>query len=211
MCKEQTDANLDEYFFFDLYLNNNEIITRKGYELYAEEKGIYANRIYDVLKNRFDKLYQINITDFTSDIGISSEVISEIYNLIDKNMDGKKYIPLSDLKKNGDLFRMPRIEYSWNEYLLRSVLIKNPSDKYIIIDIPGPMLYTEKGILVRKDLNIKNYIDFLVYVYNENNYYLIDNVNQLYKELQSKGLISDTLPNDFRKIVVDDYGRLRRC
>ena len=44
-----------------------------------------------------------------------------------------------------------------------------------------------------------------------NNYYLIDNVNQLYKELQSKGLISDTLPNDFRKIVVDDYGRLRRC
>ena len=106
---------------------------------------------------------------------------------------------------------MPRIEYSWNEYLLRSVLIKNPIDKYIIIDIPGPMLYTEKGILVRKDLNINNYIDFLVYVYNENNYYLIDNVNQLYKELQSKGLISDTLPNDFRKIVVDDYGRLRRC
>lgn len=211
VCKEQTDANLDEYFFFDLYLNNNDIITRKGYELYAEEKGIYANRIYDVLKNRFDKLYQINITDFTSDIGISSEVISEIYNLIDRNMDGKKYIPLSDLKKNGDLFRMPRIEYSWNEYLLRSVLIKNPSDKYIIIDIPGPMLYTEKGILVRKDLNIKNYIDFLVYVYNEKNYYLIDNVNQLYKELQSKGLISDTLPNDFRKIVVDDYGRLRRC
>ena len=62
-----------------------------------------------------------------------------------------------------------------------------------------------------RNLNIKNYIDFLVYVYNENNYYLIDNVNQLYKELQSKGLISDTLPNDFRKIVVDDYGRLRRC
>ncbi len=211
VCKEQTDANLDEYFFFDLYIAKNNVITRKGFESYAEEKGIYANRIYDVLKNRFDKLYQINITDFTDDIKITNEDISKIYSLLDKNMEGKEYIALSDLKKNGDLFRMPNIEYSWNEYLLRTILLKKPNDKYIIIDIPGPMLYTEKGILVRKELNINNYIDFLVYVYKENNYYLIDNVNQLYKELQSKGLISDTLPNDFRKIVIDDYGRLRRC
>ncbi len=211
VCKEKTDNTLDEDFFFDLYTDKNVTITRNGFEKYAEEKGIYANRIYDVLKNRFNELYQINISDFRKNINITSKAISDIYSIIDKNIEGKDYVPLSDLKKNGDLYKMPDIELSWNEYLLRSILLKNPNDKYIIIDIPGLMLYTEKGIIVRKELTVDNYIDFLVHVYNENKYYLFDSVNQLYKEFQAKGLIGDTLPNEFRKIVTDEYGRLRRC
>lgn len=211
VCKEKTEACLDEYFFFELYLKEKGVITRKGFESFAEEKGIYANRVYDVLKSRFDDLYQINITDFTKEINISESVVSTIYSIIDNNMEGKSYLPLSELKKNGDLYKMPNINYSWNEYLLRSILKKNMSSNYKMIDIPGSVLFNEKGILIKKNVDVDNYIDFLVYVYREKKYYLSESVNQVFKELQSSGLVSDTLPNEFRKRIVDEYGRLMRC
>lgn len=211
ICKNKTDKDLDEYFFFNLYLEKNNIITRKGFEAYAEEKGIVSNRIYDVLRNKFEELYQINITDFTKAIKISSKDISDVYKIIDKNLDGKQYLPLSELKKNGDLYKMPSINYSWNEYLLRSILIKNLDEKYVMIDIPGAIMFNKKGILVKKELNITDYIDFLVYVYKEKDFYSLESVNQLFKELQSLGLVSDTFPNELRKRIVDEYGRLIRC
>ena len=80
-----------------------------------------------------------------------------------------------------------------------------------MVDIPSAMLFNEKGILIRKELNINNYIDFLVYVYKEKNYYTLESVNRVYKELQSTGLVSDTLPYEFKKKIVDEYGRLMRC
>ena len=211
MCKNETRENLDEYFFFNLYLENNNVITRKGFETFAEEKGIISSRIYDVLRNKFEELYQINISDFTKTIKITIENISAIYKIIDKNFEGKQYLPLSELKKNGDLYKMPSINYSWNEYLLRTILIKNLPEKYVMIDIPGAILFNKKGILIKKELGITDYIDFLVYVYKQKNFYSLESVNQLLKELQSLGLVNDTFPNELRKRIVDEYGRLIRC
>lgn len=211
ICKEKTDDELNEYFFFELYLKEKRIITRKGFEAFAEEKGISANRVYDVLKSRLEGLYQLNITDFARNLTVSTDDLSKIYEIIDKNIEGREYLPLSDLKKNGDLYRMPKIEYPWNEYILRSILIKRPNLTYRIIDIPGLVLFSEKGIVIKSELKISNYIELLMYVYRKNNYYLLENANQVFKELQLSGLVSDTLPNEFKKRIVDEYGRLMRC
>ena len=144
-------------------------------------------------------------------IEITNENIEDIYEIIDKNINNKKYLLLSDLKKNGDIFRMPNLGFSWNEYLLRTILLKNTKENYIMIDVPGAQLFTERGILVKKELEIDNYIDFLKYVYMENRYYELESVNQLYKTLQANGLINETFPAEFKKNVVDEYGRLIRC
>ena len=211
VCKNKVDVHLDEYYFFDLFINETKYFTRRDFEQFAKEKGIYNNRIYDVLKNKFYDLYQINITDFVSNLFISNEQIDRIYSIIDENMNNRDYLLLSDLKKNGDIYKMPNLGYSWNEYLLRTILIKNMKNEYVLIDIPGAMLFTERGVLVKKSLQLNNYIDFLKYVYMMNRYYELESVNQLFKTLQAIGLINDTLPTEFKKIVVDEYGRLIRC
>lgn len=211
VCLNKVEDYLDEYFFFNLFAKEKESFTRKEFELFAKEKGIYDNRIYDVLKNKFCDLYQINVSDFVLNIEITNENIEDIYEIIDKNINNKKYLLLSDLKKNGDIFRMPNLGFSWNEYLLRTILLKNMKENYIMIDVPGAQLFTERGILVKKELEIDNYIDFLKYVYMENRYYELESVNQLYKTLQANGLINETFPAEFKKNVVDEYGRLIRC
>ncbi len=204
------EENLDTEYFYNLFINNNKIITRAGLEEFGDKYSLIKNRVYAIMNQKFPELYQINYTDFVKSINIDQDCINQINEMLDRKMKEKEFCLLSDFARNGEIFLLPDVGYNWNEYLLRSVLEKNNlSERYTLIKIPGTILFVERGLIVEKSINIDNYHDFLIYKYYKYDSN-VENLNKLRERWLAEGVINGDVPTAVRNEIVDEFGRMKR-
>ena len=206
---KKIEENMGSDYFYSKYFQDNDIIRRKDFERYCSQYEVAESQVYGTLKNELPKLYQINLTDYVKTMNVSDEVIKNVKEYFDERIEKYEYIILSSLEINGDIFKFGQIDYSWNQYILKTII-----DKYIksltLVYIPDVTSFTESAIVVNKKLNISNYNEFLMYELNTDKYKDIVNINQLTERFQYAGFINKSLPYDFVELLdIDEFGRIR--
>jgi len=169
--------------------------------------GSISASFYKVSKN----LSQISIDEYTlkDNIKISDEIIKEIRSKVDKKFKNKEYLSLLGFM---DFRDFPDIDFEWNPYLLKSIIIKYIKDYRVI----------EKGIknqrcsymtLVKNNSCIKNIVDLILFILKEE-YKDKENmtITKITNYLQIENIIYKSLPNEFCEsplVEVDKFGRVK--
>lgn len=140
---------------------------------------------------------------------VMEETLNEIGNILLEGIFGKGYIVACNI--NNYIF-YPNIGFSWNAFLLRSIVEKYFPEVIQIIDIPTTNPYEMNAIFVDPELNVENYEELLRSVLrSEHNKEPFISIEDALNWLQSEGLIIGDLPKCLTngKIVqLDEYGEI---
>jgi stress response protein SCP2 len=185
--------------FDDVVLDHfKEGATRREIQDFAKEH-VYgdfmaANLIGSLLDRElfvevdFDMLYPAHA------FNIPSETIQELISLIEQQMQGKEYISLNQLK--GYKRKLPAIEFRWNSFVMRSILVKHGFRQ--IHKMYRDYRY-DKILLVKEDSKIKTFEELVYYVLKEEFEGNMHEVN-VYNFLVEKGILREQ-EYDYEKLL----------
>ncbi|MPQ44576.1 sigma factor-like helix-turn-helix DNA-binding protein, partial [Clostridium tarantellae] len=145
------------------------IFTKEDIKKYIYEYGYKDMMASTIINNNIDsnKFLEISANELINsyDFNISEEIMNRVVKYIENIFENEDYINLSSLSENYKN-ELPKIQYSWNIYLIRSILVKKGYRK---INRTYTDARYEKLILVKNNSNIKTF-DELLYKILKNNY-----------------------------------------
>lgn len=185
--------------FDDVILDHfKEGATRREIQDFAKEHGygdvMSANLIGSLLDQEllievdFDMLYPAHA------FNIPSETIQELISFIEQQMQGKEYLSLNQLK--GYKRKLPAIEFRWNPFVMRSILVKHGFRQ--IHKMYRDYRY-DKILLVKEDSKIKTFEELVYYVLKKEYEGNLHEVN-VYNFLVEKGILREQ-EYDYEKIL----------
>jgi RNA polymerase sigma factor (sigma-70 family) len=193
----------------------NSETSRKELQNFAIEFGyrevMAANILKKLLEHRsfveidVDKLYP------ESQMNIPDSVINELCHFVEEARAGKEYVSLSNLK--GYKRRLPMIQFRWNPYLMKSILVTNGYRQ--ITKIMSNYRY-DNIILVKENSKITSFEE-LVHFVLKNEYNGNMHERMVYDFLADKGILREqespynkVLPYELKNfdnlVNVDDLG-----
>ncbi|MEH6917669.1 hypothetical protein V7Y60_26705, partial [Priestia megaterium] len=144
----------------------NEGASRREIQNFALEHGygdIMAGNLLsrlieqeELIELDFDLLYPAHAFE------ISEEAVNQVIHFIEEQMKGKEYISLSNLK--GYRRKLPSINFRWNPYLMKSILLKN---NYRQINKIYRDYRYDRVLLVKKDSKIQTFEELVHFVLKE--------------------------------------------
>lgn len=142
--------------------------------------GVYLNNLID---NRIYKEISIDELICLEKFVIKDEVTKSLKDEIESRMKGEEYISLSLLRNYRK--NLPNIEFRWNPYLIRSILIDNGFKPIIRRNSD----YRNECVIILHEESKINYFDELVYYLLRNKYN--GNLHEIpvYEYLTSLGLL----------------------
>lgn len=166
-------------------------------------RGLIRQLNDDFLRINSDMLARID------DSVLTDETLNEIENMILEGISGKGYIAAG---KIDNYIFYPDIGFSWNAFLLRSLVEKYFSEDIRLIDMPTTDTFAMNTIFVDSALDVDNYEELLSSVLkSEHNKEPFLSIDDALNWLQGEGLILGEPPKcltDGRVICIDEYGKI---
>lgn len=184
-----------------------ELATSFGYK--EMMCGIFVKKAIN--ENQYVEISQDELLA-SNKFNLENEAIDNLVDYIEEQLGENEYISLNNL--SGYRKRLPRIDYKWNPYLMRS-LLKDKGYRPVCKIYDDPRY--ERIIMVRESSEIKSF-DHLIYHIIKNEYEGNMHEVKIYEFLESKGIfykqdcITDRkLPYEVRTskwFKVDELGRV---
>lgn len=196
---------------FEIYVNERKIINYNEFVSYFRENlKLKDCTIYSGFKRVKQNMVQIDLDDYikVEDLNLYDENIQKVKKFIDDKLYCKKYLSIyTVINFNG----LPNIGCEWSFYLLTEII-----DKYIpefrIIEPKYKDKNNRRPIVVEKNSEIKDIVDFIIYVvkyeYNDPENLTISKIRDY---LNVNNIFAQSIPDEFyesEKILVDEYGRV---
>lgn len=164
--------------------------TRKELQEFAREHGyevaMGANLVVRVLDQEksfieidYDQLYPTHL------LNLPDDVIEDVKTFVEEQMDGKEYISLSNL--TGYKRKLPLIDFRWNPYLIKSILIQHG---YRQINKVYRDYRYDKVIVVKDESSIQTFEE-LVHHILKNDYDGNMHEVKVYEFLMKKGILRE--------------------
>jgi hypothetical protein len=163
--------------------------TRREIQDFAKDHGysefMAANLIGSILDHELFIEVDVDLLFPANAFEIPSETILELTYFIEQQMQGKEYISLTNLK--GYRRKLPPIEFRWNPFVMRSILVKHGFRQ--IHKIYRNYRY-DKVLLVKEDSKVKTFEELVYYVLKEEYEGNMHEVN-VYNFLVEKGILRE--------------------
>jgi len=174
-------------------LKCDESLNYLEYNKLVESLGWAVGTVYAVFYELEKDFLRISEDDYVKKdkFHISESAINEVSNQINRLISDSEYYPIGSIDNYHDF---PPCAYSWNGFLLESVL-RNYCKEFRIISPNVRDRRYQKGIIVKKDCRLKSFEDIVVNVLKKDG---ITDVSQseLIKHLQIRGLSSKMIPKE---------------
>lgn len=203
--------NEEEYVsVFEKYINEKDIINYEEFMDYFRCKKFKESTIYAGFKRQSRKLIQISLSEYIKcdELKLTNDVISKVKEVIFKELNTFKYIPVFDINNYSNL---PDIGYEWSPYLITEIIKKYISNLRIIEPEFRDRRY-RRPIIVRENSEMIDIVDIIIYSikyeYNDPENLIISKVKDY---LINRNIILQSIPNEFYesdKISIDEYGRI---
>jgi len=167
----------------------------------------WRNTIRD-LNSDFLRIDAHTLSRFEEEM-FDDETIQEIYSSIIDDISSKGYVVGH---KFSDFIMYPEIGFTWNAFLLRSIVEKYLSEQIAMIEMPTTDTYAMGTIFVSSDCEAENYVQLLKSILkSEHNREPFQSINEAIDWLKQEGLFLGEPPKcltDGQIISVDEYGSI---
>ena len=190
------------------YFKDYDRIYRRDIVGFTEKMNFRKSVSHNIISKLQKELFKIDIDEYIYPdyFYLSDEQINQIKEFLDREIEGKRYIILKNIETK--MSNLPMIgNYSWNQFLMNSIIERKLSKYYRQIDREAVDWRYYIPIIVRKNDEIRNMNDFILFIIKEKIGKKFIKISMLKEVLVQNGITKQEIPKEFledERIIVEN-------
>lgn len=205
---KKPESGISFEILFMTFAKNNRVFSYNCFAKFIEQLGKKnsAGNMYNFFGNQKDNIIEVAQGEYTlkENIFLSKDDTHKISDFLNRKLRDNKVFPMLSID---DYKCLPDINFSWNAYLLRSV-VEEYLDDFQIIRKSSEDWRFSSPILTKKELQLATLSETIIYII-ENQYRGSHSTEELEEFLITNKYVYRALPKEFlecEKLSIDEYG-----